>query len=499
MGIGWIETFAKSDCSWKHIGEYDSIKHILVATGAKSYAFIGKKEGKEVLIKDGVQIYSGKEIEHPMYISNGNMFSFVASIEGKAVLVKEGKIFKWYDAIYRVTYDSSWNNVAFVASKNGKKILVHNEKELGTYDDVVAFEFLDWGILVYVTRQKKKYKVFQGNTLVGEYDAIRDFIVNDTKTSFGFIARKKGNMLFVVDGKESKGYKEVLFLGYFPWEKKYVAFVKQGERLIVIQDGREIKVYERWNMCSGENIVLRNKVRSLWDCGVVFSPDGNEFSFVLFQKNANAQMQKYVVKNFHFLEQAVSLPVYGKGKSFSYIAKKENGKYVVIRDGKEEKEYSMITHLAYFPEGNHLVYVAKEWRNYGIVKDNAEFFFRCPACMLQSDGNAFVFSPSGNSVSLLFHAWWKVFLVKDGNILAKNYESFFPLYSFDGKEYTYVSRDVIWNTSIIKNGKPSQEYDRIHWISYIPSTYDLVFVASRKAYKENTTTGTIILWYVSCK
>jgi len=111
-------TYAGSSCSIVESNKYDLIKDFTYSPNGKSYAFMAKKNGKEILVKDGKEITKYDFVWYLKYSPDGKSFAFLAYKDGKYLLVKDGREITKYDGIRSFKYSPDGKSLVFIAKKD---------------------------------------------------------------------------------------------------------------------------------------------------------------------------------------------------------------------------------------------------------------------------------------------------------------------------------------------------------------------------------------------
>ena len=122
----------------------------------------------------------------------------------------------------------------------------------------------------------------------------------------------------------------------------YIAKNAAAGKEFVVVDGKKLKPYDA--------------VRSF-----LFSADGKNFAYVAETKNAGNPLKKAVLNEkeskFNYME-ILDLVFSSDGNNPAYRAVKQNGKWIVIYNEKEGKEYGGVANLIFSPDAKHFAYRA---------------------------------------------------------------------------------------------------------------------------------------------
>lgn len=155
------------------------------------------------------------------------------------------------------------------------------------------------------------------------------------------------------------------------------------------------------------------------------------------------------------------------GKHLAYTAR-NNGRYIVVRDGKESPAFDGIRPPVFSADGKYLVYAGRKDDRWSVVLDGvtkAEHDYVESVCFLP-DGSLIYVSRDKDRWSLV-----------RGKTKGPAYDEISGLkISRDGSRYAYAARTgEKWRAVI--DGKPAAEYDNVMDLTFSPSGKRLAYAA----------------------
>ncbi len=424
----------------------------------KSFAYRGtNKDGKVIMIKDGMEIWSEFDVTlYLRYSPDGKSYAYVGQKHWKQTMVKDGVPWKEYEGVSRQVYSPDWESFAYVARQNGKELVVKDGIEEREYDSISDLRYSSFGkSFSYIAKQGTKYLVVKDWVEGKEYDNISSFSLTyspDWK-SFAYVANQWWKSFMVKDEvKIGKEYDILYNLTFSPdWKSfAYQTESQDGKRWVMVKDGVEGKTYNYIGFPT-------------------YSPDWKSFAY-----DGDTGKGYVIIKDGAELRNGYmesKAPVYSPDwKSFAYIAKKKNGKLVVVKDGVEWIEYSHIYYygLRYSSDWKTFAYPAskdKNWRNQWVMVRN----------WIESEGRYEGVSRPALSSDWKYLAYvagknGKSIMIKNG-VEGKERESVSePIFSLDGRVFVYQADSLIikqtcWWDSINKVATSTTTNNKIQKIS----------------------------------
>jgi S1-C subfamily serine protease len=314
-----------------------------------------------------------------------------------------------------------------------------------------------------------------------EYDQIVGPVFSPDGKRLAYAACRGSGWRVVVDGGEGKEYLQVSTPVFSP-DSKRVAYLASGEGMRVVADGIEGKSYPFIDQ-------------------LAFSPDGKRLAYVATRvgKGTCVVVEGEEEGEYVFVRGLVFSP---DGKRLAYEARKGT-KMLLVVDGRVERECEVggFDHITFSPDGKRLGYrlvsVPGRWR---VVVDGAEDKeYRSTGGLsweLVQASAPFIFSPDGKSVAYrAANDAGEQFVVLDG-VEGKKYASVGLLtFSPDSRRLAYAAVRTSGGKRrmlVVVDGKEGKEYDQIgggfQWPPpdvpvFSPDSRHLAYVASSRTGK----------------
>ena len=165
----------------------------------------------------------------------------------------------------------------------------------------------------------------------------------------------------VLDGKEDKLHDSIFCLTFSPDSQHFAYAAIEGNKYFVVLDGKEGKQYD-----------------AIADSAPVFSPDSQRLAYVAKEGEKwhtilDGEEQPFL--SFHFSKPITGEPLLFKpifspdSQRFAYTAR-ENNKSFIVMDGEKGKEYDLVTLLTFSPDSQHHVYLGGRYEKH-IIRDLA--------------------------------------------------------------------------------------------------------------------------------
>jgi len=297
------------------------------------YSVINAKEKRWFVVLDGKE---RKEYEGlgPAEISftfspDSRHLAYAACDNYKWFVVLDGKEDKLHDSIFCLTFSPDSQHFAYAAIEGSKSFMVIDEKEQKSYDGIVDIPLT----------------------------------FSPDSQHFAYGAREGDKRFVVLDGKEQKKYDEIVDipLTFSPDSQHFAYAAIEGNKYFVVLDGKEGKQYD-----------------AIADSAPVFSPDSQRLAYVAKEGEKwhtilDGEEQPFL--SFHFSKPITGEPLLFKpifspdSQRFAYTAR-ENNKSFIVMDGEKGKEYDLVTLLTFSPDSQHHVYLGGRYEKH-IIRDLA--------------------------------------------------------------------------------------------------------------------------------
>ena len=377
-------------------------------------------------------------IEEPINLgSPGGIY-----IGGKYFMLINEEEKKSYDYVFYPVFNSDSNQLAYVVrTKEGKEFIVLNDNEGSEYEYVSQPMFSSDGKqLAFIAGENIEY-IWKGSEKVPVEREYWDFY---------------GKFFAVINGQKGKTYDEIWDLKFSPDGSKVVYIARIGktgetgkDKYFIVINEQEDKTYDYIPKHSsltfspdgakvayvvepqtGERklmqfVVINDKegpaykyiTGSPLSNSLVFSPDSKKLAYSV---SNDSYLHKVIITNDEgtiiedgkeYLEVNMLDFVFSSdSKHTAYAAKKRGPEgffWIMVIDGKEDKEYDYISRPVFSPDNKHFAYVVKNKGENFIVIDEKE-----GKPYVTEDGYGFVSNPvfSPDSKYIAYGA-------KDGNEL----------------------------------------------------------------------------------
>ena len=372
--------------------QYDNSYYRTYAPIGNSFSYVAKKDGKEFIVKDGVEWEKYDEIKSfPIYSLNGESLTYIAKRDDKEFIVKDGVEWEKYDEVKSMlTYSPDGKSFAYLASKDYKDILIKDGVEIGTYDSY-------W---------------------------IRGMLYSTDSKEFIYIAKDNdGKEHIIREWKKGKWYESISFPLFSP-------------------DGKDF-IYKAFNITDTggyQSFIVKNEVewsiyRDIYRIG--YSPDGKYFFFLW----STIDNRNVLVINGEEYENYSNWPspIFSSGgTSYAFIMKKDD-KATVIKDDEEVWKYDYVTGLQYAPEWDSLTYMAeRDGKKMQIGTDNET-----------QEDSIRVYSSDGKSSTIVEKSGTWFVVKKDGEELGTFNLVSKVIYSPDNKKLAIIAWNEEWSSILL--------------------------------------------------
>lgn len=386
--------------------DYDVIKAVTFSTDSRHLAFLGVKDGKQFVVRDGVVgephdwivpnslsgpldlsrlayiiqdgndmaiVVDGKVVGQGYYAIGGERIAFSpdgkhfaytahtgSNEAGQTSVVHDGVAGKAYPRVDLVpTFSPDGQHLLYIASPAPNKMcLVVDEKEGPTYDAIAQ------GTAIFSPDSKRvAYAVASNNKVVAvvdgkpgpEYGKMQmPPIFSPDSTHVAYIAGDGRQFSLILDGVEQPKYDRFTEGAFtFSPDSRHIAYAAgKGKQWVLVVDGKEQKAYDS---IAGESIH--------------FSPDSQHLGFVQITGG-----KRFIVVDGKDVSPGYANvlwpgPIFSPdSKRVAYVGAKEK-QLAVVLDGKEQAGYDNIADLEFSPDSKHLSYRAIAHEHALIVMD----------------------------------------------------------------------------------------------------------------------------------
>ncbi len=348
------------------------------------------------------------------------------------------KVSEEYERMWILRYFPDQKDFAFAVSENEEWFIVKDWIKSKKYEKVWSFNYSNVdNKMAFVGIKWEKYIVIKDWKEGKEYDGIKNSMYCWNSEDFLFIAKENWKMFIVKNWNEWKKYDDIYELVCSPNWKEYAFTAKKDWKRIVVKKLKESQKYS-------------------YVYNINYSPDWKGFAFT-----AERDWGRFLVKDWEESNKYYNIyyTYSPNGESLVFRARKNDDKWVVVKDWKKIWEYDKIENIRYsfYLDWKSFVFRAeRDWKEF-FVKDWKE---------LQKYDNVsqFSYSSDGKSYSFIATNNWKEFIVKDGQELSK-FDDIYRLEYFDKWEnIIFVARD--WNKLLLVKENENADYDIIYELKY---------------------------------
>jgi len=329
--------------------------------------------------------------------------------------------------------------------------------------------FIIWFIFSTLFFLSSCWNEIKDNEIINSWSISKNNIDKKVKISI------KANLLYSPDGKEYSFITDKWIVKWWIlistwttdsfkyWPVKWFTFdkLKKNWKLVVIQDWIESNDYIN-------NSIPGLYYSSKWD--LMFVAYKKEYWDEVFTKNL-VEDNKY----FDIVDDTFKI---WKDGSYMYIANKRNGKYVLVKDWKESKEYIWISDYFYWLNWKDYFFIANDWWKNFLVKNwikvnindkywDIIYYFENNYWKWES---FLAFSKDEEEYVLVNN--WK-------EIKRFNYDYIYNFKFIDNGSYIFLAKNFSDEKSfLVYNWKKNKEYDYIveDSFKYFPQFNSYVFI-----------------------
>lgn len=375
--------------------EYDAIKLFTLSADERHLAFLGVKEGKQFVVRDGVAsppydwvvpgslagpldlsrlsyivqdgndmsvLVDGKVVGHGYYAIGGDRVQFSAdgkhyaytahrgtSDQGDTIVVRDGVAGKSYPAAdVQPLFSPDGNHLLYVASPGPKKMcLVVDGKEGPGYEGIAGgtpnFSPDSKRVAYAASSGGKVFAVVDGKA-GPPYERLRlPPIFGPDSVHVVYIAGNGSQYLLVLDGVE--GPKFDLFTDgsvVFSPDGKHPAYAgRRGKQWVMMLDGKEQRTFD---LIAGESIR--------------FSPDSQHLAYVAIRGDKRFIILDGKEASSGYASILWPGPIFSPDSKRLAFAGTQGKQLVVVSDGKEGPAYDNVAAIDFSPDSKHLAYRA---------------------------------------------------------------------------------------------------------------------------------------------
>jgi len=341
------------------LGYFPGIKPMIFSGDSQHLAYGAKDGDSWFIVQDGRKGQPFKGVGGPVMSRDGSRLAYAAMVAGGWAVVLDGSPGKAYEKVGPPVFSPDGKRVAHAARARGREMIVIDGVEGKGYDSVdttqlgVALAFPTMvitfpvfsadGRLGHTAKQADTWRVVIDGQESGSFNEMSDLCFSPDGARWAVSARNDRVWTVVVDGKGQGAFDKMPILVFSPDSRRLAIATMSKDKQSVIVDGQVVGTYEAVGVPA-------------------FNPAGNRVAFI-----AKTGKQWAVVVDGTMQKPYLSVgqPVFSPdGNRVAYAAALAEGRWVVVVDGVEGKEYGALLKGANvgFDDNNHLHYfmVAKE-------------------------------------------------------------------------------------------------------------------------------------------
>ncbi len=212
--------------------------------GSQRFVVVDGQEGKEyhTIMKPG-----------PLFSPDSRRVAYTARVGNRWFVVVDGKEQKQYDEILAGTLEFSHDGtrVAYTGEVGSKRMVVVDGEEGKAYDAIAASTPVfspDCSRFAYGARIGDGWFMVVGGKEGKRYQALRGHPIalfsDDSKRVAYTAETATKQVVAVVDGKEGKGYDDIVGLTFSPGSRRIAYVAREGAKQFVVVDDKEEKGYD---------------------------------------------------------------------------------------------------------------------------------------------------------------------------------------------------------------------------------------------------------------
>jgi Tol biopolymer transport system component len=424
---------------------YDAIKAVTFSTDSRHVAFLGVKEGKQFVVRDGAEspaydwVVPGS-LAGPLDLSR--LGYIVQDGNDMSVVVDGAVVGHGYYAIGgdRIQFSADGKHYAYTAhrgtSDQGDAIVVRDGVAGKAYPaaDIQPVFSPDGNRLLYIASPAPKKMCLVVDGKEGpQFDAIAGGSPNFSPDSkrVAYAAAAGGKVLAVIDGKAGPAYERMRMPPMFGADSNHVVYIAgNGSQYWIVLDGVEGPKFDLFTEGSvmfspdGKHLayaarrgkqwvlMLDGKEQRTFDAiageSIRFSPDSEHLAYV-----GIAGAKRFIILDGK--EASAGYPnILWPGPIFSPDSKRlafagtKDKQLVVVADGKEGPAYDNVADVAFSPDSKHLSYRA-------LGKEHAMVVFDGQASVPFENTTSIAYAPDGSHWAYCASQGDKATIMMDGS------------------------------------------------------------------------------------
>jgi Tol biopolymer transport system component len=437
---------------------------IFFAPNSSIFAYIVKDWRKQHIVFGSYISPNFHEIFAPVFASDGNRMAFGARIGKRYFMVVDGKIGEPYEepTLINPRFSENGKIIVYYGKQNGKDFVVVNDKKSQLYDwagwypaisangDSVAFP---------AKRGEKATVVFNGHE-GPQWDATWSPKLSRDGTHLAYCARSGAKTFVVIDGIEGPPFQDVGAPSFSPDGQLAAHSADMGNKHLMIF----AKLKDQWEpaiLYSQEGKTYKELLSGTGYCGAtfssgsiydgvirypVFSPDSQKIA-ITCKAGCHGFIVLNNIKGPEFSE--VDIPIFSaNSRSIAYSAKQDDGKYVVIFNGKPSKPFYSVGKIALSANGDQIAYQAAHDKKHEFVMlgtQQGPFFDEITSNL--------AFSPNGKDVTYCARNGKHWFVVVGQNVSPPYDRVWTPMFNAEGSKLAFAARAgriIYWKVLSIK-------------------------------------------------
>lgn len=375
-------------------------EELYISDDGRHLAYIVKHEGNSILVLDGKEGKSFKNISRIVFSPDCKSVAFKATDQGKQSVVVNGKSEKIYESVGTLQFTPD-GRVVYEAMLNKKWFIVAGKRESPVFDMPFEMPMIspDGNKMAYI---EQHFDIKKSNLVVStldmkkrtkgkDYDAITRIKASKTNSRFAYIVVRNSKQAVVSAGftdtdilTESEGatFDQILTLDISDDGKHLAYLARRDKTVLLVKDGVELPFPEH----EMRSQTLIGKDGRTFNAGVtkgrfftvmdgksygnsydgikdpVFSTDGSRFAFVA--RNGDKHHVDINGSSTPQFDMVVAPQFSPDGSRLIYRARQDGKRFVVIADAKgntieKQPDYDMVWQPVITPDGKSIAYCVK--------------------------------------------------------------------------------------------------------------------------------------------
>jgi hypothetical protein len=288
----------------------------MIFSGDSQHLVYGARDGDSwIIVRDGRKGEPFKSVGGPVLSHDGSRLAYAAMVAGGWAVVLDGSPGKTYEKVGPPVFSPDGKRIAHAARAKGREMIVIDGVEGKGYDSVDTTQF---GVGLAFPNMVITFPVFSAGG------------------RWGHTAKQGETWRVVLDGQESGSFDEVSDMCFSPDGAHWAVPVRNGRVWTAVVDGKGQGSFDKMPV-------------------LVFSQDGKRFAIATTSKDRQSVMVDGQVLGTH---EAVGLPVFSPVGNRVAYGVKTGKQWAIVVDGTTQKPYMAVGQPVFSPDGNRVAYPA---------------------------------------------------------------------------------------------------------------------------------------------